>query len=108
MKVRIAQNKIRFRLKQPEVSGFLETGRVEELLEFGSGPPDQLCFRVEIFSGSSLAIEFTNNTTTVRVPKSLAETWVNTDLVGFQETVTSEKGRRIEVLVEKDFVCMDG
>jgi hypothetical protein len=41
------------------------------------------------------------------VPKNPAEEWINTGLVGFDGKLDTGKGREIEVLVEKDFVCLD-
>jgi hypothetical protein len=107
MKIRILANTLRFRLRQPEISHFQQNGKVTEVTAFGPEPADQLCFSLEISSEPQLSVSFASNTTTVRVPRQLAEEWTSTELVGFDGKVNTGKGRVIEVLVEKDFVCLD-
>lgn len=108
MKVRILGNSIRFRLKRPEVSQFEKTGKVTEVVEFGPEDSDQLRFILEVHTGAGLAVTFHSNTTTVKVPVATAQEWIQTELVGFDGKVDTAKGRTISVLVEKDFVCIDG
>jgi hypothetical protein len=108
MKVRIQKNSLRFRLKQPEVNQFQQTGKVSEVLEFGANAENKLTFTLEAFNEADLAVQFKANTTTIFVPSTLAEEWTTSDLVGFDGLIDTDKGRRISILVEKDFVCMDG
>jgi hypothetical protein len=108
MKVRIQKNSLRFRLKQPEVNQFQQTGKVSEVLEFGANAENKLSFTLEAFNEADLAVQFKANTTTIFVPSTLAEEWTTSDLVGFDGMIDTDKGRRISILVEKDFVCMDG
>ncbi|MDO1446736.1 hypothetical protein Q0590_10765 [Rhodocytophaga aerolata] len=108
MKVRILGNSIRFRLKKPEVSQFEQVGKVTETAEFGPEPADQLRFSLETYDGETLAIRFISNTTTIYVPQALALNWTQTEKVGFDGEVDTGKGRTIRILVEKDFMCIDG
>jgi hypothetical protein len=108
MKVRIQKNSIRFRLKQQEVTQFGQAGKVSEVLEFGADAENKLTFTLESFDEPELAVQFKANTTTIFVPLTLAEQWTTTELVGFDERIDTGKGRTISILVEKDFVCMDG
>ena len=108
MKVRIQKNSIRLRLKQPEVIQFQQEGRVSEILEFGDDAEDQLAFTLEVFDQPGLAVRFIAKTTVIYVPSTLAEEWTTSDLVGFDGRVDTGKGRTVDILVEKDFVCMDG
>lgn len=108
MKVRIQKNSIRFRLKQPEVNQFQQNGTVLEVLEFGDSIEDKLTFSLKVFSKPAIAVEYKANTTTIFVPHILAEKWTTTDLVGFDAKVMTTHGQCVNVLVEKDFVCMDG
>lgn len=108
MKVRILGNSIRFRLKQPEVSQFEKGGSITESTEFGPEPADQIRFCLERYNGSELAVRFQANTTTIQVPQALAQEWTQTERVGFNGEVDTGKGRKIRVLVEKDFMCIDG
>jgi len=108
MKVRIQKNSIRFRLKQQEVNQFEQAGKVSEVLEFGADAENKLTFTLEAFDEPEFAVQFKANTTTIFVPSILAEKWTTTELVGFDGRIDTGKGRTISILVEKDFVCMDG
>ncbi|ALI98027.1 DUF7009 family protein [Rufibacter tibetensis] len=107
MKIRILGNSLRFRLRQPEVSSFRQTGVVTEVTQFGPEPSQKLSFILAVSSDPELSVSFEAGTTTVHVPKQLAEEWTSTDQVGFDGTVNTGQGQKIEVLVEKDFVCLD-
>ncbi|GEO08827.1 DUF7009 family protein [Segetibacter aerophilus] len=108
MKVRISGNKIRFRLKEPEVKEFQQKGTVSEMLEFGSDEKDQLKFTLAENELDEINIRFVQNETTVSVPKTKADLWTSTELVGFEAEVDTGKGKTVSILVEKDFMCMDG
>ena len=108
MKVRITNNKIRFRLKQPEVTRFSELGLVTEALVFGSGESQKLQFSLQVFDTADINIAFQNNHTVFYVPSLLAKEWTTTGRVGFEAQIVNEQNTKITILVEKDFMCMDG
>ncbi|MFD2998915.1 DUF7009 family protein [Pontibacter toksunensis] len=107
MKIRILGNSLRFRLKQPEVSHFQQHGIITEIIEFGPDPTNQLCFTLEITTKSEFAVDYALGQVTIHVPGHVAEDWSNNDQVGFNAKVNTGKGRGIELLVEKDFLCLD-
>lgn len=107
MKVRILGNTIRLRLKVFEVESIRDTGLIEEVLEFG--PSESHQFRFGIRTGDDVfAIHQQGTSVMITIPRTLAETWITTDLVGFDQTITTSHGRDIYVLIEKDFACLDG
>ena len=108
MKVRISGNKIRFRLKEPEVNQFQQKGIVSEVLEFGHNESEQIKFTLCESNTSTIDVQFKSNETMVLVPTAQAKEWTSTDLVGFDAEVDTGKGKNIGILVEKDFMCMDG
>lgn len=108
MKVRISGNKIRYRLKEPEVKQFHEKGTIEEMLEFGMEKNDRLKFTLARTNSDELSVQFSLNEIIIFIPEALAEKWTSTELVGFDAVVDTGKGKVISILVEKDFVCMDG
>ncbi len=108
MKIRITGNNIRLRLKQPEVSRFQKNGIISEALEFGTDEKDQLTFTLQQSDADDFSISFFSNHTAIYVPAKLAGEWTTTDLVGFDATIDTGKKRTVSILVEKDFVCMDG
>lgn len=108
MKVRISNNNIRFRLKEPEVSLFKNSGVVTETLEFGNEDAEQIKFSLQKTNDEKISVSFQNHHTIISVPAALAEEWTTTELVGFDSVIHTSKGKKICVLVEKDFMCMDG
>ena len=56
MKIRITENKIRVRLKEPEVVRLYEGMPIMETLEFGGQPDQQLKFRLETYDQPNLGI----------------------------------------------------
>src|SRR3954451_24156047 len=108
MKVRISNNKIRFRLKEPEVKLFDQTGIATEALQFGVDESQHLKFVLQENDENTLRVNFDLNIVTVFIPKEQAKQWTSTDSVGFEAEVDTGKGKIITVLVEKDFMCMDG
>ncbi|MCW3080821.1 hypothetical protein [Segetibacter sp.] len=108
MKVRISGNKIRFRLKEPEVKQFQQKGLVYEVIEFGIHTDEQLKFALAVAELDEIGVRFALNETTVLVPKMTADNWTSTELVGFEAEVRTGHGKTISILVEKDFVCLDG
>ena len=107
MKVRILGNTIRLRVKMHETEAIHVSGMIEEVLEFGPSEDNKLRFRI-LKGEDSFAIEQTGLTISVIVPQALVEKWASTDLVGFEEAITTSKGSLIKVLIEKDFACLDG
>ena len=107
MKIRIANNSIRFRLKQPEVQLFSQQQSIAEVLEFGAALNDQIQFVLKTANSEQFSITFEEHAVTLQVPQPLAQEWTSTDLVGFEEAIETAKGKIIKVLVEKDFACLD-
>ncbi len=107
MKIRISNNSIRFRLKEPEVHQFNKEQILTEVLELGLSPVEQLKFSLEITSNTNFSIRYQINQTTLFIPEAVAKEWANTGAVGFEEKIDLGNGKTIKVLVEKDFVCAD-
>jgi hypothetical protein len=108
MKVRIANNKMRFRLKEPEVNSFRADGTISEVLELGTGLNDHLKFTLVATETAEIKIHNSSNEISILVPQAQANKWTSTDLVGFDAEVDTGKGKMVSVLIEKDFMCMDG
>ena len=50
---------------------------------------------------------FTANTITIYIPKKDTLDWPTNTKIGFKNSIHTEKGGVLSILVEKDFVCMD-
>lgn len=105
MKIRIKDNTIRFRLNKPEVDEFGKNGILEGRTEFSPMPFVYVVQSSPIVK--ELSASFQNNTVTLIVPSSLVDEWVSTNRIGFDGKMTTENGKQIYLLLEKDFKCLD-
>ena len=105
MKIRIKDNSVRLRLTRPEVEQFGKEKYIEGRTEFGDTVfvYAMLCDQeiAEMFAGLD------NNKITMHIPASIAESFVNTDAVGFQHEQLLPSGNKLFLLFEKDFKCID-
>ena len=104
MKLRIKGNIIRLRLTQSEVATVGAGGRVQELTLFG--PQAQFCYALEAVDTPHVEADYTNNTITVRVPRTMANDWASTDLVGLSAEQKIAENVSLQLIIEKDFACL--
>ncbi len=105
MKIRIKGNSIRYRLTKSEVEIFCKTGRFEETTDFGN---TIFTYVLEAKEGiHTLDAQFQNNTITLFLEKKTSENWFETNQIGFRHSIQKANGATIQLLIEKDFVCMD-
>ncbi|TRX50649.1 hypothetical protein FNH22_25340 [Fulvivirga sp. M361] len=106
MKLRIKENTVRLRLTRTEVAHFGKEGMIKESICFGAEPAHHFNYEIRIEeNASTLDITYQDQTICVSVPGTIAERWVKTDEVGFEQEVDTG-GVQIHVLVEKDFQCL--
>lgn len=107
MKLRIHGNRLRLRLNQAEVAQFSKTGFLEEAVEFGSGA--RLAFSLESLADlETPQALYQDSWLRIQVPAAKATDWITTDLVGISGEQSLGGGKRLSVLVEKDFQCVHG
>ena len=105
MKLRIEGNSIRLRLRKSEVQDLAESGRVGGLTWIPGG---SFKYMLELKSGiSELDAQKTQEGIIVYMPEEDGKLWGNNDRVGFEAQVTVGRGLKLDLLVEKDFVCLD-
>jgi hypothetical protein len=105
MKLRIHDNSIRLRLSRTEVELFAATGHIFEALEFGE--VHDFTYSLEgSESQESIAAVHTPHTISILVPHTLAQEWTSTDEVSISGTQRLPGGRRLQILIEKDFKCI--
>lgn len=107
MKVRIQGNSFRFRLKQPEVERFIAEGSIAETVEFGPAAESCLTFSLQITQQEKCSVAFQANTVIFYVPEGIAGEWGSTNSTGFEEWIDTGLDRKVKLLVEKDFRCME-
>lgn len=99
MKIRIKGNSLRYRLTQSEVAKLWETGYLEEQTEF---PNKTFIYTIETANDNNLSSAFNNDKIILYMPKAMIDELYNTDKVGF-----NDKSGKVNLLVEKDFACID-
>ncbi|OJW85225.1 MAG: hypothetical protein BGO69_06295 [Bacteroidetes bacterium 46-16] len=105
MKIRIKGDSLRMRLSRSEVDKFGKDGYIEEITHFGKNT-----FRYALESRKELdqlAAAFADNRITLLVPDAIREEWVHTDVVGYNNNMDIGEGKKLYLLLEKDFKCID-
>lgn len=107
MKLRIRGDSLRFRLTQSEVSRLAEKAKISESVHFSPSPKGILTYSVEASeSFTRFSAIFESAEILVRVPASLVDTWARTDQVGIENAQITGAGRKLHILIEKDFQCL--
>lgn len=109
MKLRLQSNSIRLRLKRGEVDQLAKTGCVEEKIFVGNDPEDVFHYVLESSAAVSAPIAtLTKRGILVRVSAASVSKWATSDDVGIETNVTVGNGKQLQVLIEKDFACLNG
>lgn len=115
MKLRIKGNSLRLRLTQSEVARIGRGESVSEAVEFGAGA--RLTYALEIvMNAEQIAAHFTGDLITITLPLDQAREWAGTDLIGLraEQALSNESvagggsSSSLTLVIEKDFVCIDG
>jgi archaellum component FlaG (FlaF/FlaG flagellin family) len=102
MKLRIKGNSVRLRLMQSEVATFQKTGKVSEMIDFGT---NTLVYQIQKTENDTIKATFENQTITVFIPNEIGQSWANSNQIGIEATLSLE-GKVLKILVEKDFKCL--
>lgn len=108
MKLRLHENSIRLRLLQNEVRQLREIGNVSETIVFGIKPTETITYALRI-SGETVKIhaQMNENQIEIFLPLAAAENWADGEEIGLYETQKIGDFGELEIIVEKDFVCLD-
>jgi len=106
MKIRCEENSIRLRLRKSEIAKLTTDQRIVESIAFPNG--QSLTYGLSI----SDVIEQVNpmyydNHIEIQLPKSVTALWINSDTVSIDCTIELPDDRNLEILIEKDFPCLD-
>lgn len=104
MKLRIKGNTLRLRLTQAELDQLGQGETVREKIPF---PQATLTYAVAADAAlSSMSVQYQDHEVLVRLPEHQVREWVDTDLVGLEETLEVGEGKSLYLLLEKDFQCL--
>jgi hypothetical protein len=108
MKLRIKGNSIRLRVSPSEVAKVLKGERVEETIQFAPDAAARLTYALEQEPSVTMpTVRYTAAEVTVLIPADQAFTWCLTDQVGIVENISLGSQGSLDVIVEKDFACLD-
>jgi hypothetical protein len=108
MKLRIKGNSLRLRLSRSEVAGLLKGDRLEETIHFAQQANAQLTYALEQSASTNVpTVQYTENNVTVLMPAEQGNTWCLSDQVGIVERLSIGSYGFLDVLIEKDFACLD-
>ena len=108
MKLRIKGNSLRLRVSRSELDRFLRGERVEETIHFAPHADAKLTYALEQKSSvSTPTVRYTAGEIAILIPAELANTWGSTDMVGIVESVSLGTLGSLDLVVEKDFACLD-
>ena len=108
MKLKLQGNSIRLRLKRSEVARFAEVGRLEEAFEYGPGAGQRLVYGIEAAEVDAAGVLVDPAGIFVVLPIAVARDWTGSERVAVSGEVVHAGGRRVSVLVEKEFRRMHG
>jgi hypothetical protein len=109
MKLRLQSNSIRLRLKKGEVERLAKAGSVKEKIVFGSNSDDIFQYVLESSGAlSSIQATLTKRGILVQVPAATVFDWAKSEHVGIETVVPIGGGKQLQVLIEKDFACLNG
>jgi hypothetical protein len=108
MKLRIKGNSLRLRVSRSELDRLLRQERLEETIHFAPQPDAKLTYALEQASSvSAPTVQYSDGEVTVLIPAGLAGTWCSTDMVGITECISLGTCGSLELVIEKDFACLD-
>lgn len=107
MKLRIYRNSLRLRLSQGDVTTLDEVGEVTERTAFG--PDGSFSYSLLRRAGSgAIQARLQPRGIVVEVPESLVHEWRGSSTVGMHHRQALGGGEALEILIEKDFECLEG
>jgi hypothetical protein len=108
MKLRIKGDSLRFRVSRSELEKLLGGKRIEDTIHFTAAPDARLTYALESTQQSdSLRIQYEPQSVTVFLSEEQAKSWGKEGEVGIYTSVEIGEAGSLEVIVEKDFACLD-
>lgn len=104
MKLRIKGDSVRLRVSPSEVARLLQGIRIEEAVHFA--PDATLVYSLEPSSAEEISARYTGGEIAILVPASKIHDWGRGSEVGIYAQ-TGTHASPLEVVIEKDFACLD-
>ena len=108
MKIRIKGNSLRFRVTQSELARLMGEGRIEETIYFSMRGDSRVTYVLEHqASSSSTTLRYQPPEVAIVLSTAALKTWGESDQVGIYAAADLGSHGVLELLVEKDFACLD-
>jgi hypothetical protein len=108
MKLRVRANTLRVRVSRSEVARILAGDCLEDTIHFTPEPGAKFTYALQQqHSLSRPVVEYADNRVTILIPADQANAWAITDQVGIAAEISLGNLGALELLIEKDFACLD-
>jgi hypothetical protein len=108
MKLRIKGNSLRLRVSRSELALLLGGDRIEETIHFTAAPEAKLTYALDsAVQSAPVSVEYGPQAVTVVLSKDQACVWGSESEVGVYGELDYGHAGLLEVIVEKDFACLD-
>jgi hypothetical protein len=108
MKLRIKDNTLRLRVSRSDLALLIQNWRIDSTIYFTGNAEEKWTYAIELCPDcSSTTLRYRPGEVSVVVPDGEAKTWAGSDQVGMYASWELGQGQRLEILVEKDFACLD-
>lgn len=108
MKLRITGNSLRLRVSRSELARFLNGSRIEETIRFSPAPAAVFSYALDsAVQSSAIRVEYEPQKVIIILSRDQAIVWGMENEVGVYGTLGIGDTDSLEVIVEKDFACLD-
>ena len=108
MKLRVKGNSLRLRVSRSELARFQAGVRIEETIHFTAAPEAKLTYALEsALQPFPVRVRYGFHEVTVILSEDQARVWGAENEVGVYTSVDIGSAGSLDVLVEKDFACLD-
>jgi Family of unknown function (DUF7009) len=109
MKLRIMGNSLRLRLCRSELLQLMSGNKIEETIRFTPEPTAKLTYTLQSAAGVATAtVCYSQQRITVVIDHDELLIWNEAGQVGIYASLDVGSGERLELIIEKDFACLDG
>jgi len=95
---------VRFRLTKNEVEQLCREKFIEEKTNF---PNLDFIYAVRVSATKNLEVDFANNQISLQISEELLQAWDTNNRVGYSHSLSTSNGKTLDILLEKDFTCLE-
>jgi len=109
MKLRIQGNSLRIRIGRSELAHLVREGRIEDSIQFTPDPGARFTYALEVSDTNATLtkVRYSLQQVAVTLTRKQVDLWSQEAEVSIRAKVPIGDGNSLEVLVEKDFACLD-